>query len=152
MARARKDEAVMASTDNTTEQRRDHNWKRDSSFDGRYLETRQIHVRRGPSAGQTKAALNFLVGDELVTVWPPAVLRRMLREELERRDKPDFEPGERIQITTKGLRDGASGSYWDFEEPIFEHGGPKPSAASILGGGGEDQQTSDVPADGSEPP
>ncbi len=130
---------MTASTDSINghadAERRDWDWETDGTLDHVYIETRLVHIRNGPSAGQTKPVLDFHGGggDEIVTVWPPTVLRRMLRQELERRGKPDFEPGERIKVTPTGKRSGPNGQYWDFDEPEFEFAAPKPSAAALLG-------------------
>jgi hypothetical protein len=130
----------MDSTETT--ERRDWDFDRDGKLVGLYVETRQVTIKNGPSAGQSKAMIDFHVGveDELVTVWPPAVLRRMLCEELRRRRKPDFEAGEQIEITPRGKRTGANGPYWDFDDVVFEFAAPKPTAADLLG-------ESDDPAD-----
>jgi hypothetical protein len=127
---------------NTTTERRDCDFGRDGALDGVYVETRRVTIASGPSAGETKAVLDFHVGldDELVTVWPSAVLRRMLRDELRLRGKSDFEPGERVKITRKPeKRAGPNGRYWDFEHPRFEHAAPKPTAAELLADPGEEE-------------
>lgn len=142
--------------DNPDASRRDWDWERDGDLDGMYVETRLVHVKNGPSAGQVKPVLDFHVGieDELITVWPPAVLRRQFREELQLRNKLDFEPGERFQVSPKGKKDGPNGPYWDFADTLFEFAAPKPSAAAMLGAGedsseGEDSAESHAPADAS---
>jgi hypothetical protein len=121
-------------TDNQDTQFRDWDWEQDGALDGMYVETRLVHVKNGPSAGQVKPVVDFHVGvdDELVTVWLPTVLRRMFREELQLRRKSDFEAGERIKVTPRGKRRGPNGSYWDFEDPIFEFPAPRPTAATML--------------------
>lgn len=65
-------------------------------------------------------------------MFETAVLRSKFRNELQRRHKPDFEPGERITITPLGLRDGVNGSYRDFDV-VFEHAAPPRSTAELLG-------------------
>ena len=135
----------------TTEasERRDWHFDSDGALDGLYVETRAVTIKNGPSAGTTKPVLDFHVGldDETVTVWPPAVLRRHFRDELRRRGKADFEPGERIRVTPKGKRDGANGPYWDFEPTWFEHAAPKPSAAQLLDAGGDEPEAAGPPDD-----
>jgi hypothetical protein len=134
-----------------TEKRRDWNWDDDGQLDGMYVETRQVTIRNGPSAGQTKLVFDFHVGleDELVSVFETAVLRSKLIAELKarkrQRDESDFGAGERIIITPKGMREGPNGSYRDFEDIVFEHPAEKPSALDLLGsdGGGEDEDLSD---------
>jgi hypothetical protein len=119
----------------TDAKRRDWNWEQDGILDGLYVETRLVHIKSGPSAGQSKAVLDFHVGleDELVTVWPTTVLKRMLAEELEARRKGDFERGERIRIVPLGKKVGPNGEYRDFGWPEFEFAAPRPSAAQLLG-------------------
>ncbi len=125
----------MDSTEST--ERRDWDFGSDGDLDGLYVETRQVTIKNGPSAGQTKAVLDFHVGvdDEPVTVWPPTVLRRMLKEELTRRHKPDFEPGERMVVRPKGKRTGPNGQYWAFDDVVFEFAARKPTAVDLLAGG-----------------
>jgi hypothetical protein len=114
-------------------------WKKDGDLDGKYIETRSVHVNSGPSAGQSKLLFEFrLSTGELVDVWETAVLKSRFRRELELRGKPDFEAGERIQITPKGMREGPNGTYRDFDV-TFEHAAPEPTLRDLLGGGGESE-------------
>jgi hypothetical protein len=125
----------------STETRKDWDFDRDGPLDGLYVETRQVTIRNGPSAGQTKPVIDLHVGvdDELVTLWLPAVLRRMLADELRLRGQPDFESGEHMRIVRKPeKRSGVNGDYWDFEPVVFEHPAPRPDAAAMLGTGLED--------------
>jgi hypothetical protein len=115
-------------------ERRDWSWDKHGTLTGRYAGTRQVRIKQGPSAGQVKVVVDFEVGNETVTVWPPTVLKRQLKDELQLRRKGDFEPLEKITIVPKGRRDGANGSYWDFEDPRFEFAAAKPSAATLLAG------------------
>jgi hypothetical protein len=114
--------------------RRDWNWDTDGALEGLYVETRQVTVRSGPSAGQSKLIFDFHVGTdaEEVSVWETTVLRSKFREELQRRGEPDFEPGERIRITPQGWQKGPRGSYLDFDVS-FEHAAPKKTTAELLG-------------------
>ena len=114
-------------------ERRDWNWDRDGELVGLYVETRQVTVRSGPSAGQEKIVFDFHVGldDELVSVWETTVLRSKFRQELRKRHKPDFEPGEQITIRPTGKK--GENSYRDFDIE-FEHAAPKPTAADLLEG------------------
>jgi hypothetical protein len=121
----------MSTTDATA--RRDWNWDSGGTLDGLYVETRQVTPKSGPSAGTTKLVFDFRVGpdDELVTVWENTVLRSRFGQELVRRGKDDFEPGERITVTPLGWKDGARDRYRDFDI-TFEFAAPKPSAAELL--------------------
>jgi hypothetical protein len=112
-------------------ERRDWNWDRDGKLVGLYVETRQVTVRSGPSAGQEKLVFDFHVGldDELVSVWETTVLRSKFRQELRARRKPDFEPGEQFTITPTGKK--GENSYRDFDVE-FEHAAPKPTALDLL--------------------
>lgn len=114
--------------------RRDWNFDTDGPLVGRYVEARAVTIKNGPSAGQTKPVLDLHVGldDELVTWWPSTVARRKLREELQRRGKPDFEPGEEIGVTRKGEKEGPRGRYFD-DDVVFEFQAPKPTTAELLG-------------------
>jgi hypothetical protein len=117
----------------TTTKRRDWNWESDGELEGHYVETRQVVINNGPSAGQTKLVFDFHVGleDEAVSVFETAVLRSKLSKELKARRKTDFEPGELMTITPAGWKEGANGKYRDFDVE-FEHAAPKPSAAELL--------------------
>jgi hypothetical protein len=121
---------------------RDWDWDKDGELEGLYVETRQVNVAVGPSAGMTKLVFDFHVGlnDELVTAWETDVLKKKLREELQRRGKPEFEPGERITISPEGMKRSRDGqrSYRDFRV-AFEHAAPKPSTAELLAGGAEQE-------------
>ena len=132
----------------TITERRDWDFAADGELDGMYVETRSVTIKNGPSAGQTKTVVDFHVGpdDELVTVWPPTVLKRMFREELKRRGKSDFEPGERMLIRPKGKRTGPNGPYWDFENVEFEHAAPKPSAVDLFRNEPQDEDAPALPA------
>jgi hypothetical protein len=114
----------------TVYETRDWSWETDGDFDGDYIETRSVHVGSGPSAGRSKLVMDFRVDGELVTIWPPAVLLRHFREELQRRSKDEFEPGERIQIRPKGKHPDKG--YWLFEDTVFEHGAPKPNTRQLF--------------------
>ena len=125
---------------------------------GRGKQLRVVAIDDFPHAelveqGTTKPVLDFHVGleDETVTVWPPKVLKGHFREELRRRGKPDFEPGEHIRVTPKGKRDGVNGPYWDFEPTWFEHAAPKPSAAELLADSDEDGHEDASPPDDDPP-
>jgi hypothetical protein len=74
--------------------------------------------------------VDFTVNGEHVTAWPPTVLMRHFREELERRGKDDFEPGERIQIRPKGKH--PEKGYWLFADTVFEHAVPRPSTLDMF--------------------
>jgi hypothetical protein len=115
-------------SDSTTS--RDWDWKTDGALDGPYVKTRSVHVSRGPSAGQSKLVFDFYVDGESVTVWPPTVLMRHFREELQRRGKDDLEPNERVKITPLGKH--PEKGYWLFEDTVFEHAAPRPSALDML--------------------
>jgi hypothetical protein len=122
---------------------RDWNWDSDGELEGLYVETRVVNIAAGPSAGTTKLVFDFHVGleEELVTAWETDVLKKKLREELQRRGKPDFEPGERFKIRPKGMKQSRDGqrSYRDFEV-AFEHAAPKPSTAELLAAGAEEDE------------
>jgi hypothetical protein len=118
----------MSTTEST---RRDWIWDNDNELDGRYVETRQVMIKSGPSAGSTKLVFDFQVGDELVSVWEASVIRSKLASELKLRQKPDFEPGERMRIKSLGWKEGQNGNYRNFDV-WFEHGAPKPTAADLL--------------------
>jgi hypothetical protein len=116
-----------------TETHRDWNWETDGEFEGHYVETREVTIKTGPSAGQTKLVFDFHAGldDESVSIFETAVLRSKLAKELKTRRKPDFEPGELLTITPSGWKDSANGRYRDFDV-TFEHAAPKPTAAELL--------------------
>ena len=117
----------------TTTERRDWNWETDGALEGLYVETREVTIKSGPSAGQWKLIFDFHVGpdDELVSVFETAVLRSKFREELKARRAADFQHGEKMKITPLGLKESANGTYRDFEIS-FEHAAPKRSAAQLL--------------------
>ncbi len=121
----------MSTTEATA--RRDWDWDTDGELDGLYVETRSVTVRNGPSAGQSKLVFDFHHGlnDEPVSAWETTVLRSKFSEELKRRKKPDFEPGERFVITPTGRKTSANGTYRDFHV-VFENAAPKPSTAELL--------------------
>lgn len=120
--------------DPNTETRRDWRWDEDGDLDAQYVELREVTVKNGPSAGQTRLVFDFEVLDgETVSVWETAVLRSKFGAELRARRKPDFEPGERITITPLGYKESANGRYRDFAVE-FEHAAPKRTAADLLGG------------------
>jgi hypothetical protein len=127
------------------DERRDWNWDRDGQLTGLYVETRQVAVKHGPSAGREKLVFDFDVGldDETVSVWETAVLRSKLARELRDRRKPDFDPGERFVITPTGTKESANGTYRDFTVE-FEHAAPKRTAAELLGAE-EDENPIDDP-------
>jgi hypothetical protein len=131
----------MTATEST---RRNWTWDANGELLGHYVETRQVNVKSGPSAGQSKLVFDFHVGleDESVSVWETSVLRSKLAEELKRRGKPDFEPGERMQIKPLEWKEGPNGSYRDFDV-WFEHAAPKLSAAELLNAGGIDEPADD---------
>lgn len=134
----------------TTFETRTWDWESDGELVGCYQETRVIVPRTGPSKGKRKSVIEFTVGEESVSVFPPKVLARMLREELTLRKAGDFPAGERMTITPKGKRDGANGPYWDFADVMFEHPAPRPTAADKLAIGMDDESTDgirDVPID-----
>ena len=116
-----------------TATRRDWNWESDGTLDGMYVETRQVTVKNGPSAGRQKLIFDFHVGvdDEAVSVWETAVIRSKFTEELQARRKPDFEPGERVTIEPLDWKESENGRYRNFEV-TFEHAAPKRSAAELL--------------------
>jgi hypothetical protein len=118
----------------TTTERRDWNWDTDGALNGMYVETREVTVKNGPSAGKTKLVFDFHVGleDEFVSVWETAVLRSKLAKELGARGMADFEPGERVTITPTGWKESGNGRYRDFEV-AFEHTAPRKSVAEMLG-------------------
>jgi hypothetical protein len=126
-------------------ERRDWNWDSDGELDGQYIETRPVTIKNGPSAGRTKLVFDFHVGleDELVSVFEASVIRSKFTQELQRRKKGDFEPGERMRIKPLGWKDGANGKYRDFEI-WFEHAAPKPTAADLLNAAGADDEPSTV--------
>jgi hypothetical protein len=95
------------SAEATTSNRRDWNWDSDGKLEGLYVETRQVTIKNGPSAGKSKLIFDFHVGleDERVSVWEATVLRSKFREELTRRGAFDFDPGERITITPLGMKE-----------------------------------------------
>jgi hypothetical protein len=119
--------------DTTTSERRDWNWDNDGALGGMYVETREVTVKNGPSAGQTKLVFDFHVGpeDELVSVWGTTVLCSKLAHELRARRKPDFELGERFTITPTAWKESGNGKYRDFDVD-FEYPAPKRSAAEML--------------------
>jgi hypothetical protein len=121
----------------TNTERRDWRWDEDGPLDAQYLELREITVRNGPSAGQTKLVFDFEILDgETVSVWETAVLRSKFAAELRARRKPDFEPGERIKVTPLEWKESANGKYRDFTV-WFEHAAPKRTAADLLGDDGD---------------
>ncbi len=131
-----------------TDTRRDWKWDDDGELDGQYLELREVVVRNGPSAGQTKLVFDFeLLDGETVSVWEAKVLRSKLAAELRARRKPDFEPGERIKLTPLGMKESANGKYRDFEV-WFEHAAPKRSVAELLSDASDnttDEEQNDEP-------
>jgi hypothetical protein len=133
----------MSATETT---RRDWNWDVDGELDGMYVAIREVTIKNGPSAGQSKLVFDFHFGleDELVSVWETAVIRSEFDKELKARRKPDFEPGERITITPKGFKEGQNGKYRAFEF-TFEHAAPKRSAAELLASRDEPDAPDDVP-------
>jgi hypothetical protein len=119
--------------DTNNETRRDWRWDEDGELDAQYLELREVPVRNGPSAGQTKLVFDFeALEGETVSVWENAVLRSKFAAELRARRKPDFEPGERITITPLGYKDSPNGKYRDFAV-TFEHAAPKRTAVEPSG-------------------
>jgi hypothetical protein len=131
----------MSVTEDTA--RRDWNWDTDGALDGMYVETREVSIKNGPSAGQTKLVFDFHIGleDELVSAFETAVLRSKFRIELKARRASDFEPGERMKITPLGMKESANGKYRDFDV-WYEHAAPKKSAAELLAG--DEHETADV--------
>src|SRR5512132_397105 len=91
----KKGERRMTSLD----ERRDWNWDRDGQPAGLYVETRQVAVKHGPSAGREKLVFDFHVGldDNPVSVWETTVLRSKLARELRDRRKPDLRAGRTIR-------------------------------------------------------
>jgi hypothetical protein len=124
----------MASVVETANSRRDWSWDVDGQLDGMYVETREVVIKNGPSAGRSKLVFDFHVGihDELVSVWETTVLRSKFRAELQARGASDFELGERIGVTPAGWKESGNGRYRDFDV-VFEHAAPKRSAAELLG-------------------
>jgi hypothetical protein len=118
------------------DQSRDWDWDTDGELDGMYVEARLCRIKGGPSAGQDKLRFEFHQGleEEAVGFWETAVLKSKFRQELKLRGKPDFEPGERMQITPKGKKRNADGdrTYLDFEVE-YEHAAPRPTTADLLG-------------------
>ena len=116
-----------------TASKRDWSWEDDGVLDGMYVNTREVTIRNGPSAGATKHIFDFHVGldDELVSVFESTVLRSKFANELRARQKPDFEPGESIRIEPLEWRESANGRYRDFDV-TFEHAAPKRTAADLL--------------------
>ena len=140
----------MSTTETT---RRDWDWSSDGALEGLYVETRSSHDQERPVGRQDEARARLphrprgRDGHGLA----PAVLKRHFREELQRRGKANFEPGERIRVTPKGKREGENGAYWDFEPTWFEHAAPKPTAAELLDAGSDDAlATASPPANGDE--
>jgi hypothetical protein len=119
--------------DTESSERRDWDFDRDGTLEGLYVETREVTVKNGPSAGKTKLVFDFHHGleDELVSVWETTVLRSKLGQELKSRRKPDFELGERFVIVPTGKKQSANGTYRDFSV-TFEYAAPKRSAAELL--------------------
>jgi len=130
------------------ETRRDWNWDRDGALEGMYVETREVAIKNGPSAGKRKLIFDFHHGieDAPVSIFETTVLRSKFREELRARAKADFEPGERITITPTGRKTSAEGfEYPDFDV-TFEHAAPRKSAAELLAADGEDDDdVDDIP-------
>jgi hypothetical protein len=121
----------------STATRRDWSFDADGKLDGMYVETRQVTVKNGPSAGKSKVVFDFHVGadDELVSVWETTVIRSKFLAELKARGADDFEPGERITIDPSGWKESPNGKYRNFGIE-FEYGAPKKSAAALLDAGG----------------
>jgi hypothetical protein len=125
------------------ESRRDWDFGKDGPLEGLYVETREVLVANGPSAGRTKLVFDFHVGvdEETVSVWESTVLRRKMAAELRRRNASDFEPGERIKIArSDSLIDGR---YWDFPVVEFEHAAPKKTTAELLAAGESESESDD---------
>lgn len=142
---------MTKSTIDTTpgDTRHDWNWDRDGALeDAHYVETREVVVKTGPSAGRTKAVFDFHHGmdDRPVSVWETTVLRSKFREELRARGKSDFEAGERITITPLGMKQSGSGSgtYRDFAVS-FEHAAPRKTTAELLAGDDEGADDDVIP-------
>ena len=125
----------------TTTERRNWNWDADGVLEGMYVETREVAIKHGPSAGQWKLVFDFHRGleDEFVSVFETAVLRSKLRQELKARRASDFQPGERFVIRPLGFKESANGKYRDFDVE-FEHAAPKRSVADLLGDSGSDDE------------
>jgi hypothetical protein len=123
----------------TTDTRRDWSWDSDGALEGRYVSTREVSVKNGPSAGQSKLVFDFHVGldDELVSVWETTVVRSNFGRELSARGKADFEPGELMTITPTGEKEGKNGTYRDFSI-TYEFAAPKKSAAQLLAARSDD--------------
>ena len=62
-------------------------------------------------------------------MWETTVLRSKFRQELRKRQKPDFELGESLTITPTGKK--GENSYRDFDVE-FEFAAPKPTALDLL--------------------
>jgi len=139
----------MTVTDAPTD-RRDWSWDTDGTLEGLYVETRNVTVRNGPSAGRAKLLFDFHLAadDSSVSVWETTVLRSKFREELKRRGKPEFEAGERIVITPTGTKEGVNGVYRDFDV-AFEFAAPKPTTAELLGMSDE-RESGEESADGDD--
>jgi hypothetical protein len=120
----------------TSTERHDWNWDHDGKLEGLYVETRPVTIKNGPSAGKDKLVFDLHVGidDQPVSVWETTVLRSKFRQELRKRRKSDFEPGERITITPTGKKVGPNGTYRDFDVE-FEHAAPRPTALDLLNEG-----------------
>jgi hypothetical protein len=135
----------------STETRRDWNWDTDGALEGLYVETREVVVKEGPSAGKSKLIFDFhTLEDEAVSVWETTVILSQFTKELRARRKVDFEPGERIVITPTGKKKSANGTYraFDFE---FEHAAPKPTTADLLAARDNELHVeSDIAADTSD--
>lgn len=131
---------------------RDWNWETDGTLEGLYVETRQVTIKNGPSAGKTKIVFDFHVGleDEEVSVWETSVIRSEFLKELRNRDKPDFEPGERITIEPAGEKEGAKGSYRAFNI-TFEFAAPKRTTAELLAAEPKADEPKAVVPDGEVP-
>jgi hypothetical protein len=129
------------------DQSRDWDWDADGELDGMYVEARLCHIKDGPSAGQDKLRFEFHHGleEELVGFWETAVLKSKFRRELKLRDKPDFEPGERMTIMPTGRKKNARGdrSYRDFEIE-YEHAAPRPSTLDLLAAGEEEPPDDEI--------
>ena len=135
----------------TTDIRRDWKWDDDGELDAMYRELREVTIRNGPSAGQTKLVFDFeLLDGETVSVFETAVLRSKFAAELRARRKPDCGPGERIKIKPLGYRESANGKYRDFDV-WFENAAPKRSAAELLGDDDDDTTKDAEQDDGSVP-
>jgi len=124
----------------TADTKRDWDWESDGKLDGMYVETREVVIRNGPSAGRQKLLFDFHVGndDEAVSVWETAVIRSKFAKELNARQKPDFEAGEKITIEPLDWKEGTNGRYRDFDV-TFEHAAPKRTAADLLSSEASDE-------------